>query len=116
MDHGCIGASRAPDGLTFDPVAKSQGLLEIKIPYSARAITPEQACLTLPNFFCCLNDGKITLKPNLDYYFQVQGQMGVTDMEWCDFVVWTLLGVSVERIVFDDRMWQNTTGACAGIC
>jgi len=31
----------------------------------------------------------------------VRGQLALTGLEWCDFVIWTLGGISVERIYFD---------------
>ena len=39
------------------------------------------------------------------YYAQVQRQMGITGAEWCDFVVFTKKGMSVERIAFDGHYW-----------
>ena len=42
-----------------------------------------------------------------NHYFQVQGQMVVSGRKWCDFVVWTLQGISIERICFDEQLWCN---------
>lgn len=33
--------------------------------------------------------------------------MGVSGRKWCDFVVWTLKGMSVERIMFDEAFWEK---------
>ncbi|XP_065193471.1 uncharacterized protein LOC135824690 [Sycon ciliatum] len=72
MANGFTGAS--PDGLVNDsslPAAQQQGLLEIKCPYSARHITPADACEVLDNFFCKLDDdGTFSLKRNHNFYFQ----------------------------------------------
>ena len=38
------------------------------------------------------------LKQNHAYYAQVQGQMGCTGVQWCDFVVYTKKGMSIKRI------------------
>ena len=32
--------------------------------------------------------------------------MGVTGLTWCDFVVWTPAGPSLERIHFDASVWS----------
>ena len=40
-----------------------------------------------------------------NHYFQVQGQMVVSRRKWCDFVVWTLQGISIERTYFDEQLW-----------
>ena len=39
------------------------------------------------------------------YYAQVQGQMAVG--EWCNFVLFTKKGISVERIKFDNSYREN---------
>ena len=50
-------------------------------------------------------DGQPKLERNHKYYAQVQGLMGVTGAQWCDFVVYTSEGMSIERIPFDERFW-----------
>ena len=35
-------------------------------------------------------DNGIKLKENHNYYYQVQGQMGITGLKWSDFCVWTV--------------------------
>ena len=102
-----LGSS--PDGI-LDCCKKcttdNNGVLEIKCPYLFRNSSPEEACVD-KTFCCSLVNGKITLKRNHSYYFQVQGQMAITDSKWCDFCVWTLRGHSVERIPFDNASWMT---------
>ena len=78
-----LGAS--PDGIIeyTDDGKKMKGVLEIK-------------CTT----------GHLKLKHNHKYY-QVQGQLALTGLEWCDFVIWNLGGISVERIYFDEDHCEN---------
>ena len=45
------------------------------------------------------------LKRTHAYYAQVQGQMGCTGAQWCDFLVYTKKGMSIERIAFDRGSW-----------
>ena len=52
-------------------------------------------------------DGKPQLKRDHDYYAQVQGQLGVTQAKWCDFVIYTEKGLSIERIKYDHQYWTN---------
>ena len=49
----------------------------------------------------------IALKLKHIYYTQVQGQMGITQRKWCDFVVYTTKGLSVECIHFDKPFWET---------
>lgn len=48
-----------------------------------------------------MKDGFSVLKTNHKYYYQVQGQMGITGAKWCDFVTYTFQGMIIERIYFD---------------
>ena len=41
------------------------------------------------------------------YYSQVQGLVGVTGARWCDFVVYTSKGMSIEPIPFDEQYWNT---------
>lgn len=97
-----LGAS--PDGLVNCTHCEDhQRVLEIKCPSSHkwRMESPEQ-CAIDPKFYCQLScDGKVTLKRNHKFYYQVQGQLQLSGRKWCDFVVWTCVGISVERIFAD---------------
>ena len=69
----------------------------------------EEACAD-SNFFPDMVDGK-KLKENdkSGYYNQVQGQLAITGLPWCDFVV-HLSGshsVNVQRIYFNQRCWKE---------
>lgn len=105
-----LGAS--PDGLVHCPHCdESQGLLEIKCPASLerRMKTPSE-CAKDPKFYCSLSsDGSVKLKTDHAYYFQVQGQMALSGRSWCDFVVWTCVSCSIERIKFDEQFWGVMT-------
>lgn len=94
----------SPDDLVTDN--DILGVAEYKCPYKARDITPIQACEQFPDFFCSIVDGEIRLRKKHNYYYQVQGVMGVTRRYWCDFVVWTPKGISIERIKFDSSLWE----------
>ncbi|XP_052759884.1 uncharacterized protein LOC128246165 [Mya arenaria] len=104
-DRPYLGAS--PDGLVFcSHCTESVGLVEIKCPASKkwRMQTPEECCED-NDFFCQLENGKVLLKETHKYYYQVQGQMGITGRKWCDFVVWTCVGLSIQRIAFCESFW-----------
>ena len=42
-----------------------------------------------------------------NYNCQVQGQMGVVSRPWCDFVLYTRKGLTVEGINFDSEFWND---------
>ena len=100
-----LGAS--PDGFVNDPASEDpNGLLEIKCPYQHRDITPEEAAQQ-KSFFCTSENQHLYLKKNHHYYYQVQGQMAICSKKWCDFVVFTNTGISIERIEFSEGFWKD---------
>ena len=50
---------------------------------------------------------KVHLEKRHNYYYQVQGQLALLNLQWCDFVVWTRSGIHVERITFDRDFWSK---------
>ena len=97
------------DGLVDIPVIAG-GIVEIKCLYKAakEGLDPASAAETMRNFFCKAGDtGKLELKRNHDYFHQIQGTMAITKRSWCDFVVWTPAGISIERIPFNSRLWPK---------
>ena len=79
----------SPDGKVV--VSKDQfGLAKVK-------------CLS----FCLeLVNGSPRLKRTDEYYDHIQDQMALTGTKWCDFIVYTSRGLSIERIPFDKERWS----------
>ena len=105
--HPFLGAS--PDGVVHDPSSSSPfGLLEIKCPYASRNKQPLEAAYS-SSFFCEISKEKneVKLKLSHPYYSQVEGQMAIAGRPWCDFVVFTTKGMSIERIDFNPNVWNN---------
>lgn len=59
------------------------------------------------NSDCCLElvNGSLRLKRAHAYYYQVQTQMGVCGVAYCDFVVWTPTELPSERVLKDDTIF-----------
>jgi hypothetical protein len=71
-----LGAS--PDGL----VEKIDSLVEIKCPYTAykQNLTPDEAIMKkLIPFWKIKNDGNYEINTNHDWYYQIQGQLHITN-------------------------------------
>ena len=63
---------------------------------------------TSDNRFCLyMENGVAKLKKDHEYYDQVQGQMAITRTKWCDFVVYTSLGLNIDRVYFDAEHWKK---------
>ena len=64
---------------------------------------------TNESFYCSLDENsQPTLKHSHEYYYQVQGQMAVTKIHKCDFIVWTPKQCTVETITFDEKFWDES--------
>ena len=86
----------------------ASGKLEVKCPSKESAVTPLDACAD-PKFFWERVGDQCCLKTNHEYYAQVQGQMVITGAAWCDFAVYTLKGMSIQRIKFNQQFWDNVS-------
>ena len=113
VENPCLACS--PDALVKIPgTQEPHGIAEYKCPYSlahADSGSPQtalEAARVNKRFYCKLDiSGNIELKENHEYYFQVQGNMAITKRKWCDFVVWTPQGISVQRIAADQTFWEK---------
>ena len=89
--HSFLGASS--DGLVTGEL--TLGCLEIKCPFSldgpeVHEKLPSAIALSYPRFFLqYARDGALHLKREHKYFAQVQGEMAVMGVQWCDFVVFT---------------------------
>lgn len=106
-----IGAS--PDGMVFDATRSPRfGLVEVKCPYTAymHKYSIKEAAELIRDFCVTFSGGTLRLKKEHPYYWQVQGQMGVTRTQWCDFVVFVgdNTPLFVERIEADRKLWTST--------
>ena len=78
-----MGAS--PDGI-ISCTCCGKGTLEIKCPYCHRGESVTDAAYEDHKFCLQLNsDGSLHLDHTHAYYYQVQTQLFVSDVEYCDF-------------------------------
>ena len=105
-----IGAS--PDGIV-DCYCCGKGVLEIKCPYSHRHESIEAAASNDPNFCLKKDEDLLYLDHKHAYYYQVQTQMFVCNVDYCDFCVCTFpesvdeFSPYVERIFRDIEFWED---------
>ena len=107
-----IGAS--PDGI-INCSCHGKGVLEIKCPFCHRESTIQSAAMD--KTFCLKKSGEnLCLDRSHAYYYQVQTQLFVCDVEYADFCVCTFLkdgndyddgGIHIERICKDFDFWEK---------
>ncbi|KAL1268625.1 hypothetical protein QQF64_033988 [Cirrhinus molitorella] len=96
-DAPWLGAS--PDGLVYDLLERpSFGLFEIKCPNAVSYID----CTYLR-----ADHGVYKLKESHPYYWQVQGQLLISGIEWCDFVICAHEDMFVQRIYRDTSVLSS---------
>ncbi len=96
-DAPWLGSS--PDGIVYDPTEHQVfGLLEIK-------------CPNLKSYVDCaylkLQNGTPELKQQNAYYWQVQDQMLISGLDWCDFVVYAQDDMMIQHIYKDCRKFKT---------
>ncbi|PFX15562.1 hypothetical protein AWC38_SpisGene20214 [Stylophora pistillata] len=99
-----LGAS--PDGVVLCDCC-GEGLCEVKCPFCHKNESIETLA---SNKKSCLieNDGKIQLDRNHAYFYQVQAQINIAEVAYCDFIVWTESSIHIERVTADTVFWDNT--------
>ena len=97
-----LGAT--PDGfVNCDCCGK--GTCEVKCPHCAKDKKLDKAA---EEKFCLINDGtSLRLNKKHPYYYQVQAQIFICDVEYCDFIVWTERDIHIERILPDIAFWEE---------
>jgi hypothetical protein len=104
-----LGAS--PDGL-IDCKCCGKGVCEVKCPYCVKHGTIEDIAERGDKCLQKTADGRITLKDDHAYFYQVQTQIFLCNAEYCDFVLWTNEGLHVERILPDVLFWHGVLEEC----
>ena len=80
-----------------------EGCIEVKCPYTHRNKTVKKATQDKKVLYSG-NTAWSKLKEN---YFQCQGVMALKELPWIDFIAFTTKDLQVERIVYDEALWQN---------
>ena len=94
-----IGAS--PDSIV-ECNCCGKGTVEVKCPYCVRDKLVEEKVACLENV-----DGRTQLSRTHQYYYQVQTQIFVCNVDYSDFVVWTKEGIHQERVAPDNDLWEE---------
>ncbi|XP_049339471.1 uncharacterized protein LOC125804569 isoform X1 [Astyanax mexicanus] len=93
-DAPYLGAS--PDARVYDPTASPPfGLAEVKCCNVASVLEVKHLKVVA---------GEATLKPSHKYFWQVQGQLAITGLQWCDFITDTHNDVTIQRILRDQGL------------
>lgn len=97
------GAS--PDGM-MGCYCCGSGCLEIKCPWSFKN---DNLRAYLSRSDCPIKevDNEFVMNTKHEYFYQVQMQMFVLDVDYCDFVVWNKKRVLIARTFKDNKFWNE---------
>lgn len=110
MEHPFIAAT--PDALVSCTCC-GKGVAEFKCPYSVGPYDT-QSCLSE-------QQGQLHLKRHHKYFYQIQTQIAVCRVTYCDFVMWLpkhrhpkhldTEWLHIERIHYDENFWHAVVGS-----
>ena len=99
-----LGAS--PDALVCSN--GTTGIVEVKCPYSIRTMTVHEAVEKKVKNICLVQNGDVLeLSKSHNYFYQIQGQLLVTGMPFCEFIVFSNADIFVQRIMPDNEVMQS---------
>ncbi len=98
LNHTCEFLGASPDGLVGD-----DALVEVKCPYRGRhkKIEPNEDF----QFLKTAENGERMLKRNHNYFYQVMGQLAISQRKTCYFVVYTFEDMFIEKIEYDSKLF-----------
>lgn len=97
----------SPDAI-IECLCCGKGVVEVKCPFKFKDVFPCE--IKDSAFFLKEHDNDEcdgSLRFNHKYFSQVQAQMGICSVQYCDFVCFTNKGLHVERILFDSRYYNS---------
>ncbi len=103
IDHNNPFLGASPDGV-INCSCCGKGVLEIKCPYKHKQSSVAEAVLNDRSFFV---DQNMELKRSHRYFSQVQLQMLVVQVDYCDLCVYTNVDFQIFRIRRDDGFCDN---------
>ncbi|KAJ8883883.1 hypothetical protein PR048_015738 [Dryococelus australis] len=94
-------------GATPDGVIEESAIVEMKCPSLAKYISPEEAFTAGNLKFLRKENDTLRLKEQHPYFYQVQGQLNITEREVFYFAVWTSKGLLIDKVKRRNDMWQE---------
>ena len=107
FDNPFLGCS--PDGVILDDNLDIRKIIEVKCPYTLKNSTLEEIKARKDfEMKYDSNEDKWSLKKTSEYYYQVQGQLSITKLEECDFIVSTPENnLIIDKLKRNDELWNR---------
>jgi hypothetical protein len=92
----------SPDGLVG-----CDGIVEVKCPWNVKDLTVLDAVKARKIKYAEKKKDGLHVKMDHNYSYQIQGQLHITQRDFCLFVVYTKRGIFVEKIERDRKFWKE---------
>lgn len=109
IDPVCPIFAASPDGVR-NCICHGKGLLEVKCSFKHRDLNVSEIALIDPTFYL---DRDLRIKQSHRYYTQIQFQMYVCQLTFCDFVVFTLKGISIHTVAYNPKFVNELVQKCS---
>ncbi|XP_066599929.1 uncharacterized protein [Prorops nasuta] len=96
-------------GASTDGLIDDEGIVEIKCSFTGKDLSAKEvieAKLHLRRIFGNRKMNK-TMNKRYNYYYQVQGQLQITQRQYCLFSIWTPKSIVTIRVERDDEFWHR---------
>ncbi|XP_050548926.1 uncharacterized protein LOC126910414 isoform X2 [Daktulosphaira vitifoliae] len=103
IDENLNFLAAQPDGLV-----EKDGIVEIKCPFNAKEMTPENAIKhKVIKYVYYDKNGDLLLKRTSEIFYQIQGELHITQRQYCYLIIWTPKGIVYSTILRDDNFWNH---------
>ncbi|XP_076635450.1 uncharacterized protein LOC143348738 [Colletes latitarsis] len=92
-------------GATPDGVVDDDTIVEVKCPESTKDLSPAEAIQQIPAIRRIFRGGE--MNKNHHYYYQVQGQLHITNRRTALFCLWTPKGMTITTVSRNDAFWAT---------
>ena len=111
VDESSPWLAASPDGIVLDPTQSGdnqKGCLEVKCPILCQKSLISDVYRKSSPFCLKEENGEIQLSTTHAYYYQIQTEMHVIRLQWCDFVVWSPIeDTFVQRVYYNKPFMEN---------
>ncbi|XP_050526260.1 uncharacterized protein LOC126896990 isoform X2 [Daktulosphaira vitifoliae] len=91
-----------------DGIIGKDGIVEIKCPVKVQYMTPEDAIKNkVINYVHYNKNEELVLKCTSDTFYQIQGELHITQWQYCYLIIWTPKGIVYCKIIRDDKFWND---------
>ncbi|XP_050526271.1 uncharacterized protein LOC126896997 isoform X3 [Daktulosphaira vitifoliae] len=91
-----------------DGIIGKDGIVEIKCPVKAQYMTPEKAIKDKVIKYVHYNENEdLVLKRTSDTFYEIQGELHITQRQYCYLIIWTPKGIVYCKILRDDKFWND---------